>query len=740
MTNIFSNLSPHSEFKYSFRGRSILYVVVAGVSEGFSGFVGSVDICIIFFRNPVGNLSIYEWSYHCCATEQFAPDELRGLRFADNGEAFRVLRTKAWGAGFDLASRQSTLLEYGEFRCTKGGRVRGRKTAKCDCPFVIKTSMSPMGEVYIRMDASLCVEHNHDLDPGQYVHKLLPSEVEELASEMWRSGVKPVQIMKFMQARGIMVSTLQVQWMVRKQRIVEFENQTEHLAALMKESPGSLVEPFEATVDKQKHRWGMLTFTADELENLERYGDVLFIDGTYSNLRLKWEIIPITGITTDGNLCCCGVFYAAMTNETILGWLLSKLWQLKRNDVVKWRTVITDEDAAFLAAFRELNLWGLRNGYDIGLSHVLCAFHKERNFESALVKSGLTKGERATAKDLFRIICYCPHRGYVDHCVQELNAMNERLKKYLDKEINPLLGNFSRAYLRHVHALGYNTTSPSESMNRLLKHGLAGRPTLAESRQHFNIVLADHGRTSRAKVLRRRHPVLEKGWVPAEIYRFIGRKTAEGIMKEIEKAKEVDIDIKEGQWEGMFNPQEVSFEDVVKLVFVAREPGRNGHAYDLTTSGCECGLLTFRGIPCCHLLSLHKKLGWEFPRQLIHARWCLREPRQMDTEPWGEDRSNEETHQTPASETIEGTVQQRYNMLFGLAKQLASRASRNRELAERYCQGLRAMLAEMIALPPETFGGISGPEEDEAQPTIIDVVDIVGQPKGRPKGKRLGRE
>ena len=88
------------------------------------------------------------------------------------------------------------------------------------------------------------------------------------------------------------------------------------------------------------------------------------------------------------------------------------------------------------------------------MSHVLCAFHNERNFESALLKSGLTKGERATAKDLFKSICYCPHRGYVDHCVQELNAMNERLKKYLDKEINPLLGDFSRAYLRHVHALG----------------------------------------------------------------------------------------------------------------------------------------------------------------------------------------------------------------------------------------------------------------------------------------------
>ena len=354
------------------------------------------------------------------------------------------------------------------------------------------------------------------------------------------------------------------------------------------------------------------------------------------------------------------------------------------------------------------------------------------------MKSGLSKTDRGTAKALFKEICYCPHRRHVERCVQDLHQMSEQLKKYLDREVDPLLGNFSRAYLGHVHALGYNTTSPAESMNRLLKHGLAGRPTLEESRRHFNIVLADHQKTSKMKLARRRHPVVDRGWVPNEIYKFVGRRAAEAIMHEFEKGKRLQIDVKNGQLFGTFQPSTLSQADLAKLVFIAREGGSKDLTYELTISGCECGLLGFRGIPCSHLLRLHKYLGLEFPRQLIHSRWCRGEP-DSDGEEFREDGYNERTEDDDASETIEGTAQQRYNLLFGLGKQLASNSSRSKELAERYIQGLRAMLAEMIDLPPEALEEINPQQEGDAQRAIVDVVDDVGRPKGRPKRKRLGR-
>ena len=677
------------------------------------------------------------WSY--VQTERFVRDALRGLRFSDNDEAYRVLRGMALGAGFDIAARQSKRSDYGEFRCRKGGRVKGQTTGKCDCPFVIKTSTSPFGDVYIRVDDSLNLEHNHALEPEHYAHLLLPTEIEETVHELRKSGVKPIHIIKFLHARGIMLTSLQVQWMVRKDSVLGFESESEELNAMMGEHDGSTVSFFEATMNGEKHRWGILTFTAEELRNLRLFGDVLFIDGTYCNLKMKWEVLPITAITIDGTICCCGMFYAAMTNETILGWLLFQLWQMKRNDEVKWRTVVTDEDAAFIAAFREFGNWASSNGINHGLHHVLCAFHKERNFDTKLMQCSMSKSERARARQLFKSICYCPHRPYVDHCVEELRLMNEKLEKYIGKEISPLLSNFSRAYLSDVHANGYNTTSPAESMNRLLKHGLSGMPTLADSRRHFIMVLRDHERTSAIKLAKRRRPVLRNGWLPSDVYKFVGRRTADAIVEEFQARMNVELELMDGQLHGEFNLAEIPEQQMARLVFVARSNRNRDLVYQLTVKGCQCALAQFRGIPCCHLLRLYEQLEKPFPRHLVDSRWC-HVPDALVDEPDREDDEHDiQEEHLPSKGPNKESPQQRYNVLFGLAKQLAGRASRSQELSERCAGLLRSMLGEMIELPPDRLDE-DGKQADETQTKrTVDVVDIVGRPRGRPKSTRLGK-
>lgn len=662
------------------------------------------------------------------------------MRFCDNAEAFRVLRAMALGTGFDIAARQSKSSEYGEFRCRKGGRVKGSTTGKCDCPFMIKTSRSPLGGVYIRMDDSLCLTHNHPLEPEHYAHMLLPTDVENMITELSRSGIKPVQIMKFLEARGIRLSSLQIQWITKKHRVLDFDNETENLRIMMEGMEGSLVRFFQASVAGEEHRWGALTCTAEELQNLKVYGDVIFLDGTYCNLKMKWEVVPVTCITTDGNLASGGVFYGAMANESVYGWLLSELWELKSHDEVRWCTVVTDEDVAFLAAFRSFNLDAIRNGHNTGLRHILCAFHKERNFESALMRCGMSKSERVKAKELFKTICYCPHREYVDHCAAELRSMNEKLAKYMNREIDPLLGNFSRAYLSDVHAIGFNTTSPAESMNRLLKHGLSGTPTLAASRSHFISVIHDHDQNSVFKLARRRRPVIAKGWVPYDIYRFVGRKTADAIMHECEQRKRIEIILKQGQWDGDFDPRDLSQQDIGNLVFLARDMRRPDLVYELTIEACQCGLLQFRGIPCSHILLLYDRLAMDFPKHLIHFRWCYAKDAGREPVTEGPDILDGREAEVLIAKGNEDSARQRYNVMFGLGKQLASRASQDKELAERYTQTLRQLLQELIELPPAASLQIEhqNASKDEERP-IIDVVDTLGRPKGRPKTKRLGR-
>ena len=182
--------------------------------------------------------------------------------FADNNEAFSALRNLALRAGFDIATRQTKSRLYGEFHCRLGGRARGETTGKTGCPFRSKTQHRMSGGVSIRIDDSLCLEHNHELDPAHYARFPLPTEVTDLVVDLSRSGIKPVQIMKFMEQRGIAISGLDIQWLTKRNRVLRFEGETDDLIRLMVDSDGSLVKVFEARIGEETHRWGVLTFSS----------------------------------------------------------------------------------------------------------------------------------------------------------------------------------------------------------------------------------------------------------------------------------------------------------------------------------------------------------------------------------------------------------------------------------------------------------------------------------------------
>ena len=59
--------------------------------------------------------------------------------------------------------------------------------------------------------------------------------------------------------------------------------------------------------------------------------------------------------------------------------------------------------------------------------------------------------------------------------------------------IVPYLHNFSRAYLKNICCHGFNTTSPVESMNNLLKSFMRKQHvTLVKSRIEFDRALSNH--------------------------------------------------------------------------------------------------------------------------------------------------------------------------------------------------------------------------------------------------------
>ena len=118
----------------------------------------------------------------------------------------------------------------------------------------------------------------------------------------------------------------------------------------MNREPDSLTKVFESEVEGKRHRFAVMTFTAKELENLRQFGDVLFIDGTMSQLRLRWEILPITGVDQHRQLASCGIMYPSGTNEEVLTWMLSELWQILEPNTHTQRELLAAGQSPLLAA------------------------------------------------------------------------------------------------------------------------------------------------------------------------------------------------------------------------------------------------------------------------------------------------------------------------------------------------------------------------------------------------------
>lgn len=235
--------------------------------------------------------------------------------------------------------------------------------------------------------------------------------------------------------------------------------------------------------------------TKNEESNFKEFGDVIFIDGTHIKLNLKWEVIPITLIDKNKNIQCGGILYASLFNEEVIVWFIELLLKF---DFVKQNleTIITDEDAAFLIAFNTV----FRNPFDtianlpitykdvlkmedkkvkeddplktiFTIKHILCAFHKTKNFLKKINSLGFCDEEKESFEYLFDQICYSSNH---DKAMEHLGKLLEvpKLRNNLEKEVVPYLHMFARSCLNGSHCLRYNVTSPAESMNHMLKKGL----------------------------------------------------------------------------------------------------------------------------------------------------------------------------------------------------------------------------------------------------------------------------
>ncbi|KAK8881892.1 hypothetical protein M9Y10_044529 [Tritrichomonas musculus] len=380
------------------------------------------------------------------------------------------------------------------------------------------------------------------------------------------------------------------------------------------------------------------------------------------------------------------------------------------------------------------------------------------NFKKKINSLGLTSHQKDCLNDLFETICYTPHYDTAMSCLGKLFDVVE-LKSYLSKEVVPYLHMFARSCINESFCLGYNVTSPAESMNNMLKRSLPARTlTLSESRKEFDSILYNHYQCISEKQHKKR--------IPSDniFYEHYSPNIANEIMHQIEKSKTVIL-------------EDDHFDN---YTHVAYQQEFQNQKCRLNEWCCECKLNYFSGVPCSHIISLHSKLFNEYPFFLIDPRWKISNNNITISNDDVLNLSNnlveesndisiplpiklkQETYDPYSLSTL--TQEQRFLRIFHIAKQLCSAAACDIYNSCMVMEKFKKLLDHVQILNKEvnkqnndeTFQSNDTNVDDKNNSskhndnslelivpktnTVVDHCDIIGKRKGRPKKPRKAKE
>ena len=693
--------------------------------------------------------------------------QLQELVFDSIPSALAHLKIEAMKSGWKISCNESLRATWVTFYCSKGGRSRGQKTTKTDCPWKITLGPGVVPGTVRVVKGHLT--HNHPLAPDKYSIFTVDSQQQDMIRKMLEAGITPKYIQRFLERTGgPEFSSLQIRKLAGK-RVTIDGPETEDLKMYM-DSIGGICTRMETRQGQDLFVHAVFTATPFELQNLHQFGQVIWMDGTQKQNHLKWEIMPVTVIDQFKRIRSAGVFFVSRSDQEVIKWALRTLFSDDAFLSVL-QTIITDEDSAFIPAFdslmEEMN-HGRPDDQKIRVSHVLCAFHKEQNYLKKVAKAGLTTVQRETAKDLFKIVCYSPSQQACDEALSSIEALSPKLASYVAKHIRPVLSKFARSYLCDVFTKGYNTTSPAESHNNMIKSVMvAGRvSTIRDMRMDITLAHRNAELCFRDKIqaaFQNQHFTLQ-----VHNARFSPKIIA-------------DIDSTLQQALGLVCSDDMH-------VFHTDAPN---YAYEVTHSSddiydCSCGRLRHYGLPCSHIIAAMKKEGRDYerdyPLRQISAVWWINDPADVlipvdrngqltddslegeapvvseDVFPNGNPLDDPTSDEQEFGERDVITLltdkerfaqqKERYLTLFHLAKTIASIGSRSPEVSLKLHGNLQGMLNELLQIPETTSGAVSqAPSDDEApiddegvSTRIVEVHDVSGRSRGRPKKRESPAE
>jgi hypothetical protein len=293
----------------------------------------------------------------------FADECLSHLQFRDGPSGVAYLKALALQNGFRLSARDSDKGDRIRLYCHRASRGEGhRRTTKTACP--MKIQLLRQDGLY-HVSGKRQLEHNHDMLTSLQAD--IPEDIQATVADLLKVGVEKTRILDYVYLRtGRLLSSFQLAAIDSKDLQIALDTDTNSLLEYMQDKGECRL--FELLMDEEQKRAAILTITNEERQNLERFGDVVFLDGTVVRNPLGWNTYPIILVDDEKGLISGGLLFTAYEREQMFEWLLQSLHEILGATL---RTIFTDEDSAIVPAMENL-----RSGLGHDVAHRICVFHK----------------------------------------------------------------------------------------------------------------------------------------------------------------------------------------------------------------------------------------------------------------------------------------------------------------------------------------------------------------------------
>ena len=542
----------------------------------------------------------------------FSSEILSSKTWINNIEAITDLQCMAACSGFRIFRKKAITASSIKLQCSQKS-----------CPFFINIYNSINNGTHV---TKFNIEHNHLMDPHiNEEGKLSPAEVQAIYEHykvVHNIGAVSDFIKKSFNKR---LSDQSIRNIIFRHNRMQGD------------SVNQVINEFQKMFDNHgyieqyivNHNvTALFLISPKEMENLNEFGDLIFIDPTFSRLYGNWRIIPITLIGKNRELKPGGIVLSENLKKMTFVFILNVL----KNNLPsgsKFVTLATDDDIGVQGAFNYMEK-NIENNHSfiniLSIRRILCTWHKRTQLLNSLSSIHLSNDTIEETKILFNKLIYTRSKQLFDTYYTSLKGMHPIISRFLD--LNKQDMNFmARVLIGDTLTLGYTSTGAAESHNHLIKvnipHGVLGLNEL------YNNIMSQHERLQKNQEMRFRHNETTKvtysspnGEIDITDKCSVSVIIAQEIKKSIDNSHNMTT-IDNGN--GTFTVIDPTLQHSKNIEFLVE--------HNDSACNCQCKKYEQEGIICDHIFAvrLFIKAPNIFLPFTVLGRWCYHSQEKSST-------------------------------------------------------------------------------------------------------------